>query len=107
MNLFPRSRTFVVCIGAAVLATLTCLLYVPITIHSFQIESDYTRHLGFAEKMYRTHQLVVPQVLFHLLTIGVVEVAGISFQSAALLVLGVSYGLNRYRSYTARRQEYS
>src|SRR5208283_3572944 len=72
---------------------LSCLLYVPVTIHSFQFESDYTKHLEFAEKMYRTHQLVVPQFLFHFLTIGVVEVAGTSFQSAALLVLGVSYAL--------------
>jgi hypothetical protein len=43
--------------------------------------------------MYQTHQLVVPHVLFHFLTIGVVEVTGASFQSAALIVLGVSYGL--------------
>lgn len=93
MNVISRPRTFVVCIGAAILATLSCLLYLPVAIRFFQIESDYTRHLAFAEKMYRTHQLVVPQVLFHLLTIGVVEVKGTSFQSAALLVLGVSYGL--------------
>ena len=93
MNVISRPRTLVVCVGAAVLATLSCLLYVPVTIHSFQFESDYTRHVAFAEKMYRTHELVVPQVLFHLLTIGVVEVARTSFQSAALVVLGVSYGL--------------
>jgi len=93
MNAISRSRTFVVCIGATILAALSCLLYLPVTIRFFQVESDYTRHLAFAEKMYRTHQLVVPHVLFHFLTIGVVEVAGTSFQSAALLVLGVSYGL--------------
>jgi len=93
MNAISRSRTVVVCIGAAVLATLSCLLYVPVTIHCFQFESDYTRHLAFAEQMYRTHQLVAPHALFHFLTIGVVEVAGTSFQSAALIVLGVSYGL--------------
>lgn len=93
MSVISRPRTFVVCLGAAILATLSCLLYVRVTIHCFQFESDYTRHLAFAEKMYRTHQLVVPQVLFHFLTIGVVEAAGTSFQSAALLVLGVSYGL--------------
>lgn len=93
MNVISRPRTFVVCIGAAILATLSCLLYLPVAIRSFQVASDYTRHLQFAEKMYRTHQFVVPHFLFHLLTIGVVEVAGISFQSAALLVLGVFYGL--------------
>ena len=93
MNAVSRPRTFVVCIGAAILATLSCLLYLPVAIRLFQVESDYTRHLAFAEKMYQTHQLVVPQVLFHFLIIGVVEVAGTSFQSAALLVLGVSYGL--------------
>ena len=93
MNAISRSRTFVVCIGATILAALSCLLYLPVTIRFFQVESDYTRHLAFAETMYRTHQLVAPHVLFHLLTIGVVEVAGTSFQSAALLVLGVSYGL--------------
>jgi len=93
MNAVSKPRTFVVCIGAAVLAIVSCLLYLPVTIHCFQFESDYTRHLAFAETMYRTHQLVAPHVLFHLLTIGVVEVAGTSFQSAALLVLGVSYGL--------------
>jgi hypothetical protein len=93
MNVISRPRTLVVCIGAAILATLSCLLYLPPTIRFFQVESDYTRHVAFAEKMYRTHQLVVPHVLFHFLTIGVVEVAGTSFQSAALLVLGVSYGL--------------
>jgi len=92
-NVISRPRTFVVCIGAAILATLSCLLYLPVTIRSFQFESDYTRHLAFAEKMYRTHQLVLPQFLFHLLTIGVVEAARTSFQSAALVVLGVSYGL--------------
>lgn len=93
MNVISRPRALVVCMGAAVLATLSCLLYLPIAIRLFQVESDYGRHLAFAEKMYRTHQLVVPHFLFHFLTIGVVEVAGTSFQSAALLVLGISYGL--------------
>lgn len=92
-NLISRPRTFVICLGAAVLATLSCLLNVPVTIHCFQVGVGYAKHLEFAEKMYRTHRLVVPHFLFHFLTIGVVEVAGTSFQSAALLVLGVSYGL--------------
>jgi hypothetical protein len=93
MNIISRTSTCVVCIGAVILATLSCLLYLPVTIHCFQVESDYTIHLAFAEKIYRTHQLVVPHFLFHFLTIAVVEVAGTSFQSAALLVLGASYGL--------------
>jgi hypothetical protein len=93
MNVIPRPRTLVVCIGAAILATLSCLLYLPATSRFFQLESDYTRHVAFAEKIYRTHQLVLPHFLFHFLTIGVVVVVGTSFQSAALLVLAVSYGL--------------
>jgi len=93
MNAISRPRTLVVCIGAAVLATLSYLLYMPTTIRFFQVQSDYTKHVMFAETIYRTHQLVVPHVLFHFLTIGVVEVAGASFHSAALLVLGVFYGL--------------
>lgn len=93
MNVLSRSRTFVVCMGAAILSILSCLLYLPVTVRFFQVDSDYTRHVAFAEKIYRTHQLVVPHVLFHFLTIGVVEAARTSFQSAALLVLGVFYGL--------------
>jgi hypothetical protein len=93
MNAISRPRTFVVCTGAAILAALSCLLYLPVTIRFFQVVSDYTTHVEFAEKIYRTHQLVVPHFLFHFLTIGVVAVAGTSFQSAALSVLAVFYGL--------------
>jgi hypothetical protein len=104
MSADSRPRTLVVFLGGAVLAILSYLLYLPTAIRSFQAGSDYAKHAMFAEKIYRTHQLVVPHFLFHLLTIGVVEAAGASFQSAALFVLVVSYGLTGWLLYreTAR-----
>lgn len=85
------ARTLALSIGATLLAIISCLLYLPITVRIVQFGNDYRKHIAFAEQLYHTHQLVVPHFLFHLLMIGVVKLGGTSFPSAALIVLGASY----------------
>lgn len=88
-----KPRTFVVCTSAGILAAFGCIQGLLPAQHFFQVVGDYTKHLEFAEEMYRTHRIVVPHFLFHVLTIGVVKLANMSFQSAAFVVLGVFCGL--------------
>jgi hypothetical protein len=86
-------RNLAICTGAVLLAAFSCLLYLPVALRFLQIRSDYTNHIRFAEQLALTHHLVVPHVLFHFLIIGVVQLAGTTFDSAALIVLAFFYGL--------------
>jgi hypothetical protein len=99
MSAISKPARFTVYTGALILAAVSCLLQMPVTIRFLGFDNDYTTHIKFAETIYRTHHIVVPHFLFHFLTIAVFEVARTSFQTAALVVLGFCYALTGWLVY--------
>ena len=87
-------------VAGVVLSVLVALVYRRISAGLFWGSEDYRTHLLFAEEVFKTHRLVMPHFLFHLLTAGLYASHLVpSFIFAGRLVILCSYALTSLTTY--------
>jgi len=81
-------------IGLISLYVLIVIIFLPVTsIFVLNMQVDYPDHISFIKIMEETHYIQLPHFLFHLFTLGIKVVTGISLKYASLISIMMSYFL--------------